>query len=241
MAQIDATRPLQLEWTDARAARYACLRWHYSSAVPTPPLSIVGVWEFGAFVGVVIFSRGASRALGTPYGLGPLQVCELTRIALTTHKAPVSRIIAIALRMLKQSAPALRLVVSFADANEGHHGGIYQASNWVYSGLTAPSVKYVDRSGREWHSRQVAASGVRKQYGQLRRVVTTAECTVLKQLPKHRYLMPLDKTTWARIIPLSRPFPKRDAASALWEGSGVQSECGGSTPTQTLQDTCGEA
>jgi hypothetical protein len=60
----------------------------------------------------------------------------LTRIALTNHKAPVSRIMAITLRKLKKHAKGLKLVVSYADFNQGHHGGIYQATNWIYVGGT---------------------------------------------------------------------------------------------------------
>jgi len=40
------------------------------------------------------------------------------------------------LRKLKKHAKGLKLVVSYADFNQGHHGGIYQATNWIYVGGT---------------------------------------------------------------------------------------------------------
>lgn len=64
------------------------------------------------------------------------QCAELCRIALTKHATPVSRIISIAVRLLKREMPAIRLIVSYADMNQGHLGKIYQASNWLFVGQT---------------------------------------------------------------------------------------------------------
>ncbi|HJU36321.1 MAG TPA: hypothetical protein VJ716_02755 [Gaiellaceae bacterium] len=94
-------------------------------------------------MGVVIFSRGASPYLGRKYDLDHTEVCELTRVALREHDAPVSRIVAIALRMLRRKCPGLRLVVSFAGPAQDHHGGIYQAGNWVFTGRSAGVVEYL--------------------------------------------------------------------------------------------------
>ena len=55
---------------------------------------ILGVWEDGQFAGVVLLSRGSNNHLGSPYGLTQTEVCELTRVALREHKAPVSQIVA---------------------------------------------------------------------------------------------------------------------------------------------------
>ena len=40
------------------------------------------------------------------------------------------------MRMLKREMPGIRLLVSYADLNQGHEGRIYQASNWVFVGKT---------------------------------------------------------------------------------------------------------
>jgi len=98
-----------------------------------PPLVKVGAWEDGKFIGVVIFSRGATPSLLNPFDLKQNEGCELTRIALTDHTSPVSRVVRLAMQFLKRSSPELRLIVSFADPGEGHHGGIYQAGNWIYT------------------------------------------------------------------------------------------------------------
>jgi hypothetical protein len=38
--------------------------------------------------------------------------------------------------MVQRHCSGLRLIVSFADTAQGHHGGIYQAAGWIYSGGT---------------------------------------------------------------------------------------------------------
>lgn len=199
---------LKIDWATAEAARYACTNWHYSKSVPVPPLVKIGVWENGKFIGVVIFSRGASSNLMSPYGLNQDEGCELTRIALSKHKTEVSKIVKFALKFLKKNSPNLRLVVSFADPQYGHHGGVYQAGNWIYCGDTAPGVEYW-KNGKRLHSRQVSEKGWNIQQGQQRKTVKPSECKIVKTSGKHRYLMPLDDAMRAKIMPLSKPYPKR--------------------------------
>ncbi|MEM7738704.1 MAG: protein Mom, partial [Deinococcota bacterium] len=92
---------LKLAWCSYEAAKYACENWHYSQSVPAGKLVKVGVWEDGKFIGCIIFSRGANNNIGKPYQLKQTEICELTRVALTQHKTPVSKMLAIALRMLR--------------------------------------------------------------------------------------------------------------------------------------------
>lgn len=226
---------LRLDWCSHQAAKYAVEHWHYSRSLPTPPLVKIGVWENERFIGSVLFSRGANNNIGRPYGLSSVAVAELTRVALSDHKTATSRIVAIAVRLLRQRSPGLRLVVSFADPNQGHHGGIYQAGGWVYCGATPPSHKYVDQHGRVWHQRQVSVTGVKPQYGELRRVARIGECQKLPQLGKHRYLMPLDDAMRAQIAPLAKPYPKRPCAGSLdSEAASFHDAEGGATPTSAL-------
>jgi len=224
---------LKLDWCSHAAAKYAVEHWHYSGSLPTPPLVKIGVWENGCFIGCVLFSRGASKNLACPYGLTTLQVCELTRVALTTHATACSRILRIALSLLKKYATGLRLVISFADVNELHHGGIYQAAGWIFAGQTPASYKYQDRKGRIWHSRQVSLSGAKLQYGALRRAPKKVDCTKHAQLGKYRYLFPLDAAMRTQILPLAQPYPKR-AISILADAPAVQAGESGAAPTIAL-------
>lgn len=221
---------LKIDWASHEAAKHACLNWHYSKSIPVPPLVKIGVWEKSKFIGVVIFSRGASSNLMKPYGLTQAQGCELTRIALSKHTNPVSRIVRLAILFLKKNSPDLRLIVSFADPQYGHHGGVYQAGNWIFAGDTASGKEYW-HNGKRLHSRQVSEKGWNIQQGSRRKTVKPSECKIIKTAGKHRYLMPLDKDMKERILPLSKPYPKRAKDQAL----GDQSSLGGETPTCTLQ------
>lgn len=198
---------LKVDWATHDAAKYACLNWHYSKSVPVPPLVKIGAWENETFIGVVIFSRGASSNLLKPYGLLQTQGCELTRVALNKHKTPVTKIIKIAIAFLKSKTPSLRLIVSFADPQYGHHGGIYQGGNWIYTGQTASSKEYWYK-GKRLHSRQVSEKGWNIQQGKRRKTVKPSECTIIETEGKHRYLMPLDKRIRAEIMHMSQEYPK---------------------------------
>lgn len=180
--------------------------------MPTPPVLKIGVWEDGTFCGVVLFSRGANKNLMRPYGLAYNEGCELTRVALGAHKAPVSRIVSVAIKLLRRQSPGIRLIVSFADPNEGHVGTIYQAGNWIYTGLAKSTPKYRTPDGKVLHQRQVSQTGFKPQYGEMWRVPRAQDCQVIPQLDKHRYLMPLDDEMRRRVEPLRKPYPKRLAS-----------------------------
>lgn len=201
---------LKIDWATHEASKYACENWHYSKCMPVPPLVKIGAWENLKFIGTVIFSRGASSNLSSPYRLTQDQCCELTRVALSKHKTPVSKILSIAIKFLKKNSPDLKLIVSFADPNEGHHGGIYQATNWIYTGKSAKSYKYIDKNGREWHSRQVSEKGYNIQQGRRRKTVKPSECKKIMCEGKHRYLFPLDNEMRIQIEELRKPYPKRE-------------------------------
>lgn len=224
---------LRIDWATHEAAKYAVETWHYSRVLPVPPLVKVGAWEDRKFIGVVIFSRGATPALMNPFGLSQTEGCELTRVALKKHRSPVSRIIRLAIRFLKKNSPELRLIVSFADPSEGHHGGIYQAGNWIYSGRSSSSVEYLGPDGKRWHARMIKKQGWTTVQGKRRKTLTPDQCTLVRKPGKHRYLMPLDAEMRERILPMSKPYPKR-VRSDTSDTPGDQPGEGGAAPTLTL-------
>jgi hypothetical protein len=227
---------LRLDWCSYEAAKYAVEHWHYSRSLPTPPLLKIGVWEEGEFIGCVMFSRGASSNLLKPYNLKWTEGCELTRIALNTHRTPVSRIVRIAIDMLRKSNPGLQLIISFADPNHGHIGSIYQAMNWIYTGTSTPNMEYYDRAGKRWHSRQVSKRGFISLYGEVRRCPKPSDCQIIRTEGKHRYLYPLNNDMRNRILSLQQSYPKR-ATSENSDTSRLQREKGGAAPTVALNES----
>ena len=176
------------------AASFAAKNWHYSKCLPASKLVKYGVWENDKFIGVIVFSRGASPFLGAAYDLDQTEVCELTRIALTTHEAPVSQFLAKALKQLKADNPGLKLVVSFADPKEGHVGGIYKATNWIYTGTSNAVTEYfID--GRWQHTRNSYHNPKRPN-------------APMRIMPgKYRYLFPLTRGIQKQVKGLELPYP----------------------------------
>lgn len=167
-----------------------------------------GVWEEGKFIGVVIFSRGASPWLGKALELDQTEICELTRIAMTKHKTPVSQVVAICLKKFKETNSKMRAVVSFADPKEGHKGGIYQAGNWIYTGQSGEVTEYfVD--GRWRHKKGVWNRLVKeKKQGKNLPVVEGGEPVPWRDMPgKFRYIYPLDKAMRRKVTKLALDFP----------------------------------
>lgn len=220
-----SSRPeLRLDWCTYEAAKYAVENWHYSQTMPIGKLVKIGVWEGDEFVGCVVFGRGASPQIGTPYKLRQTEICELVRVAIKSHSWPVSRILSIALKMLLRSMPGIRMVVSFADPQHGHHGGVYQANGWVYAGASTPKPLLVLSNGDTRHNRLYM--GKNKQ--PIPRGAKWSQSTA-----KHRYLMPLDDEIRKRIEPLRKPYPKR-VRSEDSGTPGYQPGGGGAIPTRTL-------
>lgn len=219
---------LKLAFCDSKAARYAVMNWHYSRRMPLEPLVKVGVWEGGSFVGVVIFGRGAAHNLGDPWGLQSNEVAELVRVALRKHTAPVSKIVSVAIRLFRKSSPGTKMLISFADPEEGHHGGIYQAMNWTYTGRSAQGVQYF-HEGRWKHHREVTAGAFGGQ-----RSLSHAELLALPtrtRSGKHRYVLPLHASVVDVVSKAMLPFPKRGSPKG---NAGDQPAPGGASPTLPL-------
>ncbi len=232
-----SSRPeLRLDWCTHEAAKYAVENWHYSKRMPKSKLAKIGVWEHGKFIGVVIFGVGATPEIAKPFGLESTQVCELVRVALREHETPVSRILAIANRILCQAMPGIRVIVSFADTLQGHYGGIYQANGWILTG------------SKEYHAYKINGESVHPRdchhrYGpggqsvEWLRVNVDKNAQRIRNGVKHKYVMPLDDEMRKRIEPLRKPYPKRVRS----EDSGTignQPIGGGAIPTRTLYATC---
>ncbi len=192
--------------------------------MPKSKLAKFGVWEDGKFIGVVIFGVGATSDLVKRYGLKMTEGCELVRVALTSHKTQVTRIVAIALKMLRTSFPGLRLCVSFADPDEGHHGGIYQGGGWLFCGRSAASDEYIFQ-GKRWQGRSFR--------NRFKGMEHHPSVQIVKGSSKYRYLMPLDEAMKKQIEPLRKPYPKR-VRSVDSDTSAIHAEIGGANPTRTL-------
>lgn len=198
---------LKLDWCSYEAAKFACEKWHYAHKMVTAKTTRIGVWENNKFIGCVIFGRGANNNALKKYGLKADEGCELMRVALTKHKTPVTKILSIAIGMLKRLSPKLKLIISYADPEQGHEGTIYKAGNWEYEGLTDKVDYYTDSNGNELHWRKA-------RFAQKRGI----KLNMFYKPGKHKFIYWLDK----------RQKPKSKAVE-------FHSAEGGAVPTLTHQ------
>lgn len=143
---------LLISWCSYEAAKYATTMWHYSKCMPAGITAKLGVWENNKFIGVVIFALGANAKI---YRYKGLITCELARVALTKHNTPVTRIVAISLKMLSKKYPRLEQVISYADRDQNHEGTIYTAGNWTYENTVV--AKHLLIKNKICHPRSVFA------------------------------------------------------------------------------------
>lgn len=222
---------LKINWATHEAAKYACESWHYSKKIPMGKIVKIGVWEDSKFIGVVLFSGGPTPNMWRTFGLSPIEGAELSRIALTSHKTPVSRIMSLAIKFFKKKCPKTRLLISYADTKENHHGGIYQATNWLYCGLFGDNMFDVIRKK---DNKVIHMRAAREEIARKRASKNDFIWSVAKK--KHKYLMPLDDDMRKKISSLAKPYPKRASSKEIVVPASPAGE-GGVNPTDALQSS----
>lgn len=137
---------------------------HYLHSVPSGKS-----WYFDVDCAVVCYSIPANKNIAR-FLLGEeLTVLELSRLWAPDGHEPnlLTRAISQSLKQLRFAVPELSAVVSYADPNVGHTGGVYRAASWIYTGQTTEPRYYKTASGqtvarRKFHSgnRQLTASEI---------------------------------------------------------------------------------
>jgi hypothetical protein len=165
------------------------------------------VYEDNDWCGVICYGWGANPHIADIYDKWNGQVLELVRVALNGKQKTTSECLAASLKEIKKYAPALDLVVSYADVDQEHKGIIYQATNWTYVGLMNEGVKatFVIH-GKKMHPRSVGAKNWKVSLEWIKQNVdknATQEVTK----GKHKYLYPLNKKMRKQIEPLAIDYP----------------------------------
>jgi hypothetical protein len=124
---------------DRNEANALIRRVHYSGKIVNNSQIHIGVFYQGKLEGAMQFgpSLDKRKLIGLVDGTRWNQFIELNRLAFTDAlpRNSESRAIAIAMRILKQHAPHLKWVISFADATQCGDGTIYRASGFVLTGI----------------------------------------------------------------------------------------------------------
>ena len=194
------------------------------------------VWVFGKTTsssGRLCLLGAQTAILPGEYKLKMTECAELCRVALAKHSTPVSRILSIAVKMLKREMPGIRLIVSYADLNHGHFGKIYQASNWIFVGETGHEAGIV-LNGKLTHRRTINSKYGTSTIEWLHEHVDSCARRV-EGKPKFKYLLPLDDEIAERIKLLAKAYPKIRATSETSDTPGVHPGEGRAARTVALQ------
>lgn len=213
---------------------FACKNYHYSQSVPCGRKIAYSIFEENKFIGVIIYSLGANNNLAKSFNMVQGEVVELTRVALKNHKNPVSRYVSVTLKLLKKQCKTVKLVVSYADKeNQNHNGGIYQAGNWIYLGVSKCSDTQFFYKGKWTHLRSINAIGEKNPLLKQKLIETLPK---RKNSDKHKYIYCLDKELEKIYKKMSKPYPKKNASLVQEQNSNFPVEDGGATPTDSLHN-----
>lgn len=198
---------MRLEKASGPAIRYACRYYHYSQKVPQIRLGYSVFNDAGEWCGVVLFSNGANPQIASEFGLVQGQAVELVRMALNGKQSFTSQVLAMALKQFKKDAPAVKVIVSYADRNQDHIGTIYQATNWLYLGECGKEIG-IKLKGKVVHRRSVG-----KKYGkssiEFLRQNIDPNAEIINGLTKIKYVFLLEKQLAKTLKSKSKPYPKK--------------------------------
>lgn len=213
---------MRLEIASNKAIKYACINFHYAKAVPTYSIGY-SVFENNTWCGVVLFGGGASVNMPAKFNLRNGQYLELNRMALNGKQSSTSKVLSIAIKLIKKECPTVRMLFSYADKGQEHKGIIYQATNWYY-------IENIESSGTEY-----LLNGIWKHdRGRYNWGVDFKKLPKRKKAGKHKYIYPLDKTLIPLCKSLSKPYPKQAVEVHKLNSSHSSEKVGGANPTQPL-------
>ena len=180
---------------------------HYAKRVPMIMYAF-GLYFKNTLKGVVTYGKPVSKDLcicicGEKY---KSEVTELNRLVLLDNKKnEASFLVSNSFKLL----PKPLIIVSYADSNYHHNGYVYQATNFIYTGLSKPRTKFI-MGGKDLSERTLSGyqKGISRQ-----EVLKKYNIKVTKQLGKHRYIYFLgskkDKKQRLKDLLLNKlPYPK---------------------------------
>lgn len=189
-------RSLTIEWLVYK---------HYAKRVP--PIE----YAFGLFnkdkvlVGVITYATPVSGNLRQAFGT-EFKLMELNRLCVNEGlpKNALSYFVSQSLKLL----PTPLIIVSYADTSQGHHGYIYQATNFIYTGLSAKRTDWQIKGMEHLHGATISdmsrgqanrAEYMRQKFG---------DNFYLKDRPrKHRYFTFIGNKSERKKMQFLLPYP----------------------------------
>ena len=158
------------------------LQKHYAKRIPQIMYAF-GLYDDEHLVGVVTYGIPASPSLcmGICGKEWSDKVLELNRLCLQDNtKNQSSFLVSNSIKLL----PKPTIVVSYADTGQGHVGYVYQATNFLYTGLSANRVDWTVKGLEHKHSKTLSdgmtLESIKEKYGD--------DFYYAERSRKHRYI-----------------------------------------------------
>jgi hypothetical protein len=158
------------------------LQKHYAKRIPQIMYAF-GLYDENQLIGVVTYGIPASPALcmGICGKEWADKVLELNRLCLQDNsKNQSSFLVSNSIKLL----PKPTIVVSYADTGQGHVGYVYQATNFLYTGLSANRVDWTVKGLEHKHSKTLSdgmtLESIKEKYGD--------DFYYTERSRKHRYI-----------------------------------------------------
>lgn len=158
--------------------------------------------------GVLTMGVGPANIHKMVDGANPSDCLTLTRLWLSDDLPwnSESHVLGVVLRYLRRET-SVKFIVSYADPSADHVGTIYQASNWLYTGVSLAMPLLDLGDGKARHSRSLA-----HEYGTHSLKHFKAHGINIRRIPqaaKHRYVYFLDRSWRDRLCIPVLPYPKK--------------------------------
>ena len=188
---------------------------HYAKRWPSISYAF-GLFLNDALVGVVTYGTPPSAPLKSGIAGSDFKsdVLELNRLCLLNNvKNEASFLVGGSLKML----PKNKIIVSYADISQGHSGYVYQATNFIYCGLSAKRTDWKVKGKEHLHGQTIAdefrgtpnrSQAMRDKYG---------DDFYLEARPrKHRYIFIVGSKSYRKGVLKNlrykiEEYPKRSA------------------------------
>lgn len=202
-----ALHTLQVRPVPFPVARDLLVCNHYLHSMPGGTQLAFGVFVGSSLLGALTLGVGPKNAHRLVEGATADDCLTLSRLWLSDDLPPnsESRLLGIVLRALRRHTQ-VKFLVSYADPSAGHLGIIYQATGWVYTGLSEAMPLYDLGDGKARHSRSLShAFGTHSLLHFERHGVAVR---LVPQAAKHRYVYFLDPSWRLRLLTPVLTYPK---------------------------------
>jgi len=190
-----------------------CLKKHYAKRIPPIEYPFGLFDDKGIIQGIVTYGTPVSNVLRELWD-NEFKLMELNRLVI--NEGLEKNILSFFVSQSLSQMPKPMVIVSYADTSKNHHGYIYQATNWAYTGLSAEFKDYMVKGMEHLHGASVfdLSRGKENRVEWLREKFGD-DLYMVERPRKHRYFIFLGSKTQKQkmksMLPYKlEPYPKGD-------------------------------